>query len=179
MIEKDELRAWAIQKAMVIPERRKKEANLAAAEKLLLSKEFKESKIVFCYISVRDEVSTLEILKAAIRLKKKLCVPRCLPEYAMEAVTIENINDLENDLYGIPTVKKGGQVIPVSLIDLAVLPCLCADERGYRIGYGKGYYDRFLAEYQGFSVVLCRKELLVDEIPAEPHDRKADLVIAS
>ncbi|HOP11043.1 MAG TPA: 5-formyltetrahydrofolate cyclo-ligase [Oscillospiraceae bacterium] len=173
------MRAWALRTAHAISEQRRGESDLAAMQRLLSLKAFQEAKTVFCYVSVGDEVSTRDIIKTAIGLHKTVCVPRCLPDYAMEAVAINDIEELENGLYGIPTVKKEGNIIPTSMIDLTVLPCLCADAEGYRIGYGKGYYDRFLTDYKGFSVVLCRKELLVDQIPVESHDQKVDFVIAT
>jgi len=179
MNEKDEMRAWALRTAGEIPERRRTESDLAAMRALFALESFKAAKTIFCYVSVGNEVSTRAILEAAIGLQKTVCVPRCLTEYTMEAVAIGSIDDLENGMYGIPTGKQDGHVIPVSMIDFTVLPCLCADARGYRIGYGKGYYDRFLADYKGFSAVLCRKELLVEQVPAEPHDQKADFVIAT
>jgi len=179
MSEKDELRVWARQIAHELSERRKAESNLAAMQALLSLEAFKTAETVFCYVSVRDEVSTRAILEAALKLGKTVCVPRCLPGNTMEAVAIGALSDLEPGLFGIPSAGKGGLILPASMIDITVLPCLCADEKGHRIGYGKGYYDRFLAGYQGLSVVLCRKELLVENIPAEFHDQKADLVIAA
>jgi 5-formyltetrahydrofolate cyclo-ligase len=155
------------------------ELELGKIEQLLALEGLKAAKTIFCYVSVGDEVSTHGFLEAAIQLKKTVCVPRCLSGNIMEAVAVCGLNELECDYYQIPSVKNKGWIVPASEIDLAVLPCLCADKRGYRIGHGKGYYDRFLAEYQGVSVVLCRKELLADEIPIEPHDQKADLVIAT
>ena len=179
MNTKAELRAWAQKTARTVSEQRKAESDSAATEQLLTLEAFKAAKTVFCYVSVGDEVSTHDIIEAAIQLKKTVCVPRCLPGDSMEAVAVCGFDELECDYYQIPSVKDKGRVIPASEIDLAVLPCLCADKRGYRIGHGKGYYDRFLAQYSGVSAVLCRKELLVNEIPNEPHDQKADFVIAT
>ena len=179
MSKKAELRVWARKIARIISEQRKVESDAEAMKQLLALEAFKSAKTVFCYVSVGDEVSTRSFLEAAIRLEKTVCVPRCLSGNTMEAVAACGLDVLECDYYQIPSVKGEGRIVPASEIDFAVLPCLCADTRGYRIGHGKGYYDRFLAEYQGVSAVLCRKELLVKEIPAEPHDQKADIVIAT
>ena len=176
---KDELRVWARETARTISEQRKAESDAVAMKQLLALEAFKSAKTVFCYVSVGDEVSTQGILEAAIQLKKIVCVPRCLSGNTMEAVVACGLDELECDYYQIPSVKGEGRIVLASEIDFAVLPCLCADMRGYRIGHGKGYYDRFLAEYHGVSAVLCRKELLVKEIPAQAHDQKADIVIAT
>ena len=55
-------------------------------------------------------------------------------------------------------------------VDLAVLPCLCCNHLGHRLGQGGGYYDRFLSHYRGGTVLLCREKLLRQDIPLEPHD---------
>ena len=179
MSEKEILRAWARRTARAISGLRRAESDLAAAERLYALEAFKAAKTVFCYVSVGDEVSTCKIIESAIRLHKTVCVPRCLSGNIMEAVAISAFNDLECDLFQIPSIRKDGRIIPASGIDFAVLPCLCADQKGYRIGHGKGYYDRFLADYRGLSAVLCRKELLVNQIPVQPYDQKADFVIVT
>lgn len=179
MKDKDELRTWARRTARAISEQRKSESDFAASEQLLALEAFKAAKTIFCYVSVGDEVSTRGIIEASLKLKKTVCVPRCLPDNTMEAVAIRDLNELECDRFQIPSVTGKGRIVSPSMIDIAVLPCLCADVNGCRIGHGKGYYDRFLAEYRGVSAVLCRKELLVDQIPVQLHDRKADYVIAT
>lgn len=179
MNTKAELRAWAQKTARTLSEQRKAESDAEATKQLLALEAFEAAKTIFCYVSVGDEVFTHVFLEAALRLKKTVCVPRCLSGNTMEAVAVCGLDELECDCYQIPSVKSKGRVVPALEIDFAVLPCVCADKRGYRIGHGKGYYDRFLAAYSGVSAVLCRKELLADEIPNEAHDQKADFVIAT
>ena len=62
-------------------------------------------------------------------------------------------------------------------IDLALVPAVCYDRRGYRLGFGGGYYDRWLADFSGFRVGLCRGLVLQDRVPTEAHDSRVDLLI--
>ena len=62
--------------------------------------------------------------------------------------------------------------------DLLIVPALCFDRQGYRLGQGGGYYDRYLEKYDGvFTAGLCRAALLMDAVPREEHDRRVDCVV--
>ena len=63
-------------------------------------------------------------------------------------------------------------------IDLVVVPGIAFDRRGHRIGFGGGFYDRFLANVQVVKVGLCYDDLILQEIPNEPHDVPMDIVVA-
>ena len=137
---------------------------------------FKSAKTIFTYVSCGNEPDTYGIIKKALELGNTVSVPRCVAKGIMEAVEITDISDLKPGKYQIPE-PHDGKVIPFSEIDFAVIPCLCADRFGNRLGHGGGYYDRFLANFNGFSVILCRKELELTEIPLEEHDKPANAVI--
>ena len=62
-------------------------------------------------------------------------------------------------------------------IDLALVPAVCYDKQGYRLGFGGGYYDRWLEDFKGFKVGMCRDVALQDAVPTEPHDSRVDVLI--
>jgi 5-formyltetrahydrofolate cyclo-ligase len=63
-------------------------------------------------------------------------------------------------------------------LDLILVPCVGADPKGFRIGYGGGFYDRYLfLATKASTVILCRESLMLEEVPAEPHDLAADIVV--
>lgn len=66
---------------------------------------------------------------------------------------------------------------PAGEIDLILVPCLAADDAGYRLGYGGGYYDRFLAGAKGVSICLCREQALWESVPRDAHDARVDFVV--
>ncbi len=140
--------------------------------------EYKNAETVFTYVSVGAEADTRLFIGRAICDGKTVCVPRCgeRERNQMQAIKIASLDALTTGRYGIPE-PQSGEVVPFSEIDFAVIPCLCADSLGNRLGHGAGYYDRFLVDFHGFSLVLCRQELKVDAVPTEAHDIPANKVI--
>ena len=131
---------------------------------------------VFCYLSTPLEVSTHGFLEALWRQGRTVCLPRCEGD-TMLAATADGWHDLgPPDKRGIRQ-PVGGRVLAPEDIDLAVVPGLLFDCRGYRLGYGGGYYDRWLAQGKVFSVGLCRAADLVKELPRCRHDLPVDLVV--
>jgi len=138
--------------------------------------EYKNAETIFTYVSVGAEADTRLFIRRAICDGKTVCVPKCYERGKMEAIKIASLDELTLGRYGIPE-PQSGETVPFSDIDFAVIPCLCADPCGNRLGHGAGYYDRFMADFHGFSLILCRKELKVDLVPVEAHDIPADKVI--
>ena len=138
--------------------------------------EFINAKTVAAYHPVGSEVSTIKILSAVLSLKKHLALPRV--EDATSIIFAE-VNDLENDLatgkYKIKEPKK--HCMKVSKIDLVLVPGIAWDERGHRLGYGKGYYDRYLANLQTTSVGLAYDLQVLENIPHENNDFSVNLIV--
>ena len=97
----------------------------------------------------------------------------------MEAYAITSTDDLEPGAYGILEPKAYCQRVLPEEIDLCVVPCLCVGSGGTRLGYGGGYYDRYLPRLRPDAVcaALCRERLQGEEPPKEPHDRPVDLAV--
>lgn len=150
-------------------------------KKALSYKEIKEyiasAQTVFCYVSFGSEIITLPFLSEILQNKKTLVVPKCLDTSGnMIAVRITSLNDLSEGLYGI-LEPKSFEPFDKSLIDAAIIPGAAFDSSGYRLGYGKGYYDRFLSETAILKIGICHKELFFNTIPHLDHDIKCDSVI--
>ena len=82
-------------------------------------------------------------------------------------VTLE---DLVPDQYDIPAPKDGCPVVAREELDLILVPGLCFDSRGSRLGQGGGYYDRYLEDYEGVTIGLCREDFFQVNLPREPLD---------
>ena len=137
------------------------------------------SKTLGITISTSKEIDTTPIIEKAWELGKKVAVPKCLPETKqLDFREIYTFTQLESVYYGLqePIVAKTAPVHPVH-IDLLLVPGLCFDSRGYRIGFGGGYYDRFLAEFKGVKVALAYDEQLIDKVPEEEHDIPVDFIV--
>ena len=97
----------------------------------------------------------------------------------MEACEISSFADLESGAYGILEPKEFCHPVMPETIDLCIVPCLCVGSSGVRLGYGGGYYDRYLTRLGTGTVcaALCRERTQGAEPPAESHDRPVDMVI--
>ena len=151
-------------------------ADAAIAAHVLALPEYRAAKAVFCFVSTPREVETRPLLRDALAAGKVLCVPRCLPEGQMALCRVSSLDELTPGAYGILEPAADCPTLKPEALGLAILPCVCCSAGGDRLGQGGGYYDRFLARYGGPALLLCRERLLRDDIPLEPHDRRAGLV---
>ena len=137
--------------------------------------EFKNAKTVFCYVSYNGEVDTLDLL-SEISKEKTLVVPYCIDDDGnMIAVKINSTDDLVKGMYGILEPKKPVE-FPKEEIDFVIVPGVAFSKDGYRLGYGKGYYDRFLADISPYKMGVVKKELLLEKLPHNEFDIKMDSI---
>lgn len=144
--------------------------------KVISCDEVKNAENIFCYISVNDEVSTEKIIKYLLEAGKTVSVPLCVDKGKMIAVKISSFYDLKEGMYGIPEPKSHTE-FEKQMLDLIIVPALAFDKEGYRLGYGGGYYDRFMANSKAFKLGICRSELYVEALPHAEFDIKVDKVI--
>ena len=152
-------------------------------DKLFREEEFKRAKLVMVYVSLKDEVNTLAIIDEALGMKKRVCVPVILKEEKrLIAGEIEDRQkDLERQHFGIYQPKRGHvREVPLSDIDLVIVPGIAFDKHNMRLGRGHGYYDRFLSGLPSTTktIGLAFDFQLVDNLPQDPHDIPVTKTIA-
>ena len=130
------------------------------------------------YASFRGEVETHALIKNLLKEKKRVVLPLCNSEdCTMTAREISDFSDLKSGAYGILEPDETMKIIPKNEIDFIIVPGCVFSKNGHRIGYGKGYYDRFLngicAKTCGLSYNFC----LLDEIPHEETDVPLNMII--
>lgn len=154
-----------------LPAAYRRSSDQTIARRLLALPEYQEADTVFCFVSTPREIDTRPMLEAALSAGKTLCVPLCTGPGVMELRRVASLtDDLIPGKYGIWEPRADCPAVPPDGVDLAVIPCLTCNHLGYRLGKGGGYYDRFLAVYRGAAVLLCREQLIREEIPREAHD---------
>ncbi len=158
------------------PEKRK-EADGAICRTLTGLPEFREAKTVLCFIGVDWEIDTTPILEEALRQGKTLAVPLCVDRYEMKAKEIRSLSELSPGVLDIPAPTADTRTVPAEEIDLAVVPCVACDKSFYRLGQGRGYFDRFLAGTGIKTAALCREDAMVSELPVQAWDVPMDCVI--
>lgn len=179
---KRELRKEALSsRRSMTHEQRVMESNVIS-DNLLQSDEFKQAKMIFCYVSVEEEVHTENIMREILKSGKRLCVPYITDSKGgiMIAARLRSMNDLTEGAFGILTAPAyDGVIEEISPedIDLVIVPGVAFSAEGQRIGMGGGYYDRFLGSVSGKSIGLAYECQLYDSLPVEHHDKSVDKVL--
>lgn len=154
----------------------------AILEKVLGLEAYRRAKLVHTYVSSKEnEVDTRALIGACLNQGKRVAVPVVMPGTKMLAhALIDGLDQLVVGPWGLaqPDPAAATWLPAAARIDLVVVPGLAFDRRGQRIGWGGGYYDRFLAQIQAVKIGLCYDELVLDCIPGEPHDVPVDMVVA-
>ncbi len=141
-------------------------------DKLFASEEWKDARIIGVTISRFPEVDTEAIITQAWREGKKVAVPKCFPkDKSMQFYFLEDFDQLETVYFGLkePIVSEVSPCFKEEL-DLMLVPGLLFDMGGYRIGFGGGYYDRYLVDFLGVTVSMAFQQQLVKEVPTDSYD---------
>lgn len=143
---------------------------------------FKKAKSIFIYLSFGSEIDTRPIIDIALEDGKEVYIPKVYKSNKdMKAIRLNSYDNLEENSMGILEPKDDSSFIAKENIDLIIVPGAVFDIHGNRIGYGGGYYDRFLADIKDKrnKVVLAYDLQVVDFIEVEEHDIKMDYIITN
>ena len=175
--EKERIRREILERRKGLSRQYCRRADQMILEKLLGSAVYKRAEAVFVYVSRAGEVDTRELIRKILADGKTAAAPRCTNKGIMKAYGIMGFEDLEKGAYGIWEPGKYCPEIRPEDIDLAVVPCLTCSHDGRRLGYGGGYYDRYLPLSPAFRAALCRERLICAGLPVETTDCLMNLVI--
>ena len=144
-------------------------ADAAIARRVLDSSAYGQARVLLGYAALPEEIQTDGILRRALAEGKALYLPRCLDDAGQMAFyRVQALENLESGSFG---VREPSLAAPQYNMDLdwsgpvLVVPGLCFDNKGYRLGYGKGDYHRFLAKFRGVTLGLCYNDFLQDCLP--------------
>lgn len=158
--------------------------SLQIIEALLALPVFRDTNHLFIYCNYHSEVETTELIRRCLRAGKTVSVPLTRPDQSrMAAVAITDPDaDLAPGYKGIPEPLPAlipSRLLPLETIEIVVVPGAVFDRQGYRLGYGGGYYDRFLsgAAAQARRIGLAFSLQVVERLPVFPHDIPMDIVI--
>jgi len=149
-----------------------KEWSLSIAKLLTASQLWKDSKVIGMTVSKVPEVNTIQLIEHAWKEGKEVCVPKCHPSAkTMTFRKITSFDQLEVVYYGLKEPREQiTKEVNKEEIDLLLVPGLMYSENGYRLGFGGGYYDRYLKDYNHLTCSLAFPIQLVDDLPIEPFD---------
>ena len=150
----------------------------ALFEKFLSLPQVEEAQTVFAFWGIPGkEPDTARLIGELVRRGKTVGLPRMLPDHRMEVRRYDPDIDLVTVSFGISEPGEDCPLIAREAINLVLVPAVCYDRRGYRLGFGGGYYDRWLAGFSGVTVGLCREAVLQEAVPTEAHDARVDLLL--
>ena len=175
-MNKKELRARirAMKRAMTSEEIDRRSARLG--ELFLESEAYRQAKTVYGYLPYNQEVRTVPMLEQALRDGKRVAVPKCYGS-EMKFIYLEDLSQVEKGYAGIPEPIADGPIgdDPTALV---LMPGMAFDREGHRIGYGGGFYDKFLAAEPGHpTLALCYEFQLLPHLETEEFDIPVDTVL--
>ena len=165
---KSKLRKQVLQEMKALSQEQKQAIDQALTERLLQHPFYREAKGIATYLSFPHEFQTQELIEQALKDGKKVLIPKTYPKGRMDFV-VYNPQQLVKTSFGLLEPQGNLEVVDASQIDLIHVPGLAFTTEGYRIGYGGGYYDRYLKHFSGHTLSTIYPCQIKDFIP-EKHD---------
>ena len=175
---KQELRLNCRAKRQALSPEEKSTLDRLVAENVRRLKEYRPAKTLLIYMSTPIEVDTVQIIKNAWADGKSVAVPRCIPDSRdMEFHYIDSLECLAPGTFSVLEPDPSLPVVDDFTGCLMIVPGMQFDMKGYRIGYGKGYYDRYMVRFSGISAGICYSDELRPFMYHGRYDRSVDIVV--
>ena len=172
---KSELRKQVLQEMKALPREQKQAIDQALTERLFQHPFYQEAKIIATYLSFPHEFQTQGLIEQALKDGKKVLIPKTYSKGRMDFV-VYDLQQLIKTSFGLLEPQGELEVVDASQIDLIHVPGLAFTMDGYRIGYGGGYYDRYLEQCSGHTLSTVYHYQVQDFIP-EKHDIPVEEVL--
>ncbi|MCH1520856.1 MAG: 5-formyltetrahydrofolate cyclo-ligase [SAR324 cluster bacterium] len=179
LLNKTEIRKTLLKQRRGLSASKKKQYELQMLNSLWTWDVFKEASIIHIFLSKADEPETSQIIELAWKSGKQIGVPCVLPDtLELFHSQLNSFEDLRPSALGVlePSPEKRISLTPESF-DLVIVPGVAFDRQGGRLGYGKGYYDRFLDQSLAFRLALAFDFQLLETVPTEAHDVPMDGIL--
>ncbi len=167
----------AIRTSMTTDEKKARDEAIAMQVRRLW--QYEDNSTLLVYVSTPIEVDTRMIIANALQDGKRVAVPRCIAGTRnMDFYYIQSLNDLEPGSFGVlePIPNENNLVTDLSG-GLCIVPAFSYDWNGFRLGYGKGYYDRFLSRFEGNIIGICYADCVQRSLPHGRFDRPVELLV--
>ena len=175
---KQELRAFFKEKRTALPKETKEQWDRAIVERIQASSYFRRANAILLYAPMQGEIDLVPLVRAARRAGKRIGFPRCNTQSnTLQFFELLPGAKLTRGAYGIPEPPEDAPLLEADKHTLCLLPALTFSADGHRLGYGKGYYDRFLEHFPGVTLGAVYASFAVRTLPAEPHDRAVQYLV--
>ena len=177
-MDKKRIRSYIREKKRAMTQEQIEAASARLGMLFVNTEQYRQAKTVYGYLPYNQEVRTVPILERALKDGKKVAVPKVYGE-TMRFIYLTDLTAVENGYAGIPVPIADGPVAddPTALV---LMPGLAFDKEGHRVGYGGGFYDKFLAKEPNHpTVALCYEFQLFDKLDTEAFDIPVDCVLSA
>lgn len=174
--QKSDIRADYLARRRAIPDDQRARIDALICRALLATASFRFAKTVLAYAPTRYEVDITPVFAEVLRLGKRLAFPRCIEKGVM-TFHIAEPDELEMGAHHILAPKADAPLLTDTGASVCLVPAVVFDTYGYRIGYGGGYYDRFLSAYEGTTVGIIRSNFILPELPHGRYDRAVHAIV--
>lgn len=174
---KQQLRQRILLQRQALPPEEIQKRSEILCDMMLSSSQYQSAKALYGYLPFRNEVQILPLLHQAMADGKLVALPKCCGK-EMRFIQVDDLTRMQFGRFGAPEPVQNA---PIAREDsaLVIVPGVVFDRRGYRIGYGGGYYDRFLAQEPNHpTIALCYDFQLVPRLDADPHDIPVDTIFS-
>lgn len=176
--EKKELRRRVREELSALSRSELVRSDDALFARFLALPQVEEAKTIFAFWGIPGkEPDTSRLIGELVRRGKTVGLPRMLPGHRMEVRRFDPDRPLVKASFGISEPGEDCPLLDREDIDLVLVPAVCYDGCGYRLGFGGGYYDRWLEGFSGVKVGLCRGAVLREAVPIEAHDARVDILL--
>ena len=178
--EKKELRRQCLEIRQNVPEKDEKDRRIRHYLSSLVSYRF--APLLLFYAPIKGEVDVFPLISSALEKGKTVALPRCEDRFGqMTFRLIRDVGELTPGIFGSPEPSETALMVSDTELSrpdaFALIPALAYDREGYRLGYGKGYYDRYLGSFTGSKVGLISSDFLIDEVPRGRFDLSVDFMV--
>ena len=176
---KKKLRNQYKQYRLALPADVKADYDKRICDALMQMVSFRYSETILMYAPLEGEIDVMPIAEKALELGKKVAFPRCVEEPRnLDFKYVSSIDELRSGSYSIAEPTEDMESVTDFSRSVCIIPGVVFDVEGYRVGYGKGYYDRFLAAYDGTKFGLAYSECIINAVPRGRFDRHVDILIS-
>lgn len=176
MTSKPEIRNYARLLRTQLPDKADRDNRIF--QQILQLDAFQAANTVLCYVSLPEEIDTVQLMNYCFAHQKRVAVPYCNSDKTMDFYYIHSLQELHTGQYGIPEPDVlAAEKVTDFRSAVVIVPALCFQADGHRVGYGGGYYDKFLKNGTFISVGLCYNDLILKQIPTTDYDQAVNILV--
>ncbi len=178
LINKSDLRQKILRQLNEMDKEKHREQSEKLANQLFNMPEWQQSMIIGVTISRFPELDTTSIIKRAFHEQKTIVIPETLyPGHNMQFRKYQSGDQLVEKKLGLKEPSEKAPVVQKEAIDLLIVPGVVYNDAGYRIGFGGGFYDRYLENYPNHTISLCFSEQISGDLKPEAHDIPVEKIL--